>query len=480
MMEACELTAVQARRLMVEKKLSPLELLDSCVRRIEAVNKSVNAVVSTCFERARDEARAAEAAIVAGEILGPLHGLPLGVKDLNVTEGLRTTFGSLLFADNIPDQDEGLIASLRRAGAIVTGKTNTPEFGAGANTTNKVFGSTRNPFDTARTCGGSSGGSAVALATGMMPLCTGSDTGGSLRTPASFCGVVSIRPTPGVVPSDRRAIGLSTYGVQGPMARTVADAALMLSAMAGSDAYDPLSGPLDTASLAVPEAVDLSTLRVGVSEDLGFAEIDQGIREVFRQRVAGFSHLFHECAGNDPQMQQASEVFWLIRGLHFLTSHGEKYQQHPELLGPNVLGNVEKGLQMKAEEIAWAYGECTNIYRRFQRYFEDVDVLICPTVSVPPFPVEQLYCDEINGRKLSSYIQWVDITAAITLTGHPVVQLPCGRDATGTPFGLQIVGPRTHSERFVTGIAAALERYFSDHSDLARPVPDLSKLGSQH
>ncbi len=476
MTNACDLDAVQARHLMVSKQLSPLELLESCVQRIEAVNGSVNAVVSTCYARAREEAKAAEAAILAGDVLGPLHGLPLGVKDLNVTEGLRTTFGSLLFEDNVPEQDEGMIVSLRRAGAIVTGKTNTPEFGAGANTTNKVFGPTRNPFDTARTCGGSSGGSAVALATGMLPLCTGSDTGGSLRTPASFCGVVSIRPTPGVVPSDRRMIGMSTYGVQGPMARTVADAALMLSAMAGSDAYDPLSGPLNAASFANPEAVDLSSLRVGISEDLGFASIDQGIREVFRERVAGFSHLFHECAAEDPQMQQASEVFWFIRGLHFLTAHAEKYKQHADSLGPNVRGNVEKGLQMKAEEIAWAYGECTNIYRRFQHYFEDIDVMICPTVSVPPFPVEQLYCDEINGRKLSTYIQWVDITAAITLTGHPVVQLPCGRDATGTPFGLQIVGPRTHSERFVIGVAAALEHYFLTQPDLARPEPDLTSL----
>lgn len=476
MTQACDLTAVQARRLMAAKQLSPVELLESCVQRIEALNGSVNAVVSSCFERARDEAKAAEAAIAGGELLGPLQGLPLGVKDLNVTEGLRTTFGSLLFENNIPDADEILIKSLRNAGAIVAGKTNTPEFGAGANTTNKVFGPTRNPFDTTRTCGGSSGGSAVALATGMLPLCTGSDTGGSLRTPASFCGVVSIRPTPGVVPSDRRPIGLSTYGVQGPMARTVGDAALMLSAMAGSDSCDPLSAPLNAVALAQPEAVDLSSLRVGVSEDLGFAEIDQGIREVFRDRVAGFSHLFHECANRDPQMHQASEVFWLIRGLHFLTAHAEKYHQHRDLLGPNVVGNVEKGLQMKAEEIAWAYGECTNIYRRFQRYFDELDVLICPTVSVPPFPVEQLYCDEINGHKLASYIQWVDITAAITLTGHPVVQLPCGRDRTGTPFGLQIVGPRTHSERFVIGVAAALESYFAGHVDLARPVPDLSGL----
>ncbi len=476
MTNACDLSAVQARRMMLEKQLSPVELLDSCIQRIETINGSVNAVVSNCCERAREEAAAAEKAIREGDVLGPLHGLPLGVKDLNVTADLRTTFGSLLFKDNVPDKDEGLIERLRRSGAIVLGKTNTPEFGAGANTTNKVFGPTRNPFDVKRTCGGSSGGSAVALATAMMPLCTGSDTGGSLRTPASFCGVVSIRPTPGVVPSDRRAIGLSTYGVQGPMARTVADAALMLSAMAGSDAYDPLSGPLHAASLASPEPVDICSLRVGISEDLGFAEIDQGIREVFRERVQGFSHLFHECVNRDPQMKQASEVFWFIRGLHFLTSHIEKYQSHPELLGPNVLSNVEHGLKMTAQEIAWAYGECTNIYRRFQQYFETVDVLICPTVSVPPFPVEQLYCDQINGRKLDSYIQWVDITAALTLTGHPVVQLPCGRDQSGTPFGLQIVGPRTHSERFVTGVAAVLEQYFQQHPTLARPVPDLATL----
>ena len=476
MTDACDLSALEARRLMIEKQLSPVELLESCIQRIESVDESVNAMVSNCYERAREEAKAAESAIREGEMLGPLHGLPLGVKDLNVTQDLRTTFGSLLFKDNVPEEDEGMIASLRRAGSIVLGKTNTPEFGAGANTTNKVFGPTRNPFDTQRTCGGSSGGSAVALATGMVPLCTGSDTGGSLRTPAAFCGVVSIRPTPGVVPSDRRAIGMSTYSVQGPMARTVADAALMLSAMAGSDAYDPLSGPLNAAALAQPESVDLSSLRVGISEDLGFAEIDQGIRKVFRERVAEFSHLFHDCAHEDPQMKQASEVFWFIRGVHFLTAHMEKYKQHPDLLGPNVLVNVEKGMQMKAEDIAWAYGECTNIYRRLQNYFEDIDVLICPTVAVPPFAVEQLYCDEINGRKLDSYIQWVDITAALTLTGHPVVQLPCGRDYTGTPFGLQIVGPRTHSERFVIGVAAALEAYFSTHTSLARPVPDLKTL----
>ena len=239
MTQPCDLTAVEARRLIGTKELSPVELLESCIERIEAVDGAVNAMVARCFERAREEAKAAEKAVDAGDELGVLHGLPLGVKDLNVTEGVRTTFGSPIYQDNVPDEDERIIAALRQAGAIVLAKTNTPEFGAGANTNNPVYGATGNPFDPARICGGSSGGSAVALACGMVPICTGSDTGGSLRTPASFCGVTSHRGTTGLVPSDRRGIGYTTYNVQGPMARTVADTSLMLSVMAGDHTIDP-------------------------------------------------------------------------------------------------------------------------------------------------------------------------------------------------------------------------------------------------
>ena len=233
MTEPCDLTAVEARRLIGRKALSPLELTDSCIARIEAVDGNVNAMVTRCFDRARSEAKAAEQVVARGDDLGLLHGLPMGVKDLNVTEGVLTTYGSPIHAENVPLEDERIIAALRKAGAIVIGKTNTPEFGAGANTKNAVFGATGNPFDPKRICGGSSGGSAVALATGMAPICTGSDTGGSLRTPASFCGVVSHRGTPGLVPSDKRGVGLTTYNVQGPMARNVADTSLMLAAMAG-------------------------------------------------------------------------------------------------------------------------------------------------------------------------------------------------------------------------------------------------------
>jgi len=476
MSSACELDATEARQLIGRHEISPVELLDSCIERIELLNPALNAFVATCFERARAEAKRAEREVMDGSPLGSLHGLPLGVKDLNDTAGLCTTYGSPIYKDHVPERDERVVRVLREAGAIVVGKTNTPEFGAGGNTTNAVYGATRNPFDPARTCGGSSGGSAVALATDMVPLCTGSDTAGSLRTPAAFCGVTAIRSTPGVVPSDRRPIGLSTLGVQGPMARTVADLALMLSAMAGSDSCDPLAGPLDTAALKDVETLDLGTLRVAVSADLGFAPVDDGIRRTFLERVALIEDTFASCDERDPELASANRVFWVIRGVHYVAAHRERYQRHRELLGPNVLSNVEAGLAMTADEIGWAYAENTRLYRGFQAFFEDVDVLLCPTSAVPPFPVEQLFCSHINGRPLDNYAQWLDLVAGITLTGHPVVQLPCGRDPTGTPFGIQIVGPRRHCERFLLAVAAALEGLFAERVELARPRPALDAL----
>ena len=381
MSRPCELSAIEARKLIAAKSLSPVELVDDCIARIEAVNSAVNAVVADCFERAREESRIAEAAVVKGNDLGALHGLPLGIKDLNVSEGIRTTFGSLIYKDHVPDKDERIVAALRQAGAIALCKTNTPEFGAGANTVNKVYGPTRNPFDTARTCGGSSGGSAVALACDMMPICTGSDTGGSLRIPAAFCGVVAIRGTPGLVPSDRRVVGLTTYNVQGPMARTVADAALMLSAMAGSDACDPLARPLEPSSYAEIEATDLSLLRAAFSEDLGFAQVDNGIRNTFKNCIARIAPLFRRCEPRNPELKESSRVFWLIRGLHYLAAQLQNYRLHRDLLGPNVISNVEAGLAMKPEDIGWAHAECTACIAGFRS-----SLRISSCSSVPPWP----------------------------------------------------------------------------------------------
>ncbi len=471
-----DLSAVEARRLIGTRELSPVELLESCIDRIEAVNPTVNAIVATCYERAREEARAAEHAVMQGEPLGLLHGLPFGVKDLNLTENLRTTFGSLIHEDFVPEKDERMVADLRAAGAILVGKTNTPEFGAGANTVNKVYGATVNPFDTTRTCGGSSGGSAVALAAGMLPLCTGSDTGGSLRIPAGFCGITAIRCTPGVVASERRTVGLTTFSVQGPMARSVPDAALMLGAMAEHDPRDPLSHAFGAESLEIIEPVDLSSLRVAVSPDLGFAQVDDGIRDTFAACVDEFRPAFGACDARSPQMESASRAFWLIRGVHFLADKLDPYREHKHLLGPNVISNVEAGLAMKPEDIGWAFAEQTRLYRALQSFFDQVDVLICPTVAVPPFPVEQLFCTHINGVELENYIQWADLTSGLTLTGHPIVSIPCGLDPTGTPFGLQIVGPRHHSEHFVIAVAAAMERYAEGRTRIARPVPDIDSL----
>ena len=476
MTEPCDLTAVEARRLIGRKALSPLELTDSCIARIEAVDGNVNAMVTRCFDRARSEAKAAEHAVARGDDLGLLHGLPMGVKDLNVTEGVLTTYGSPIHAENVPLEDERIIAVLRKAGAIVIGKTNTPEFGAGANTKNAVFGATGNPFDPKRICGGSSGGSAVALATGMASVCTGSDTGGSLRTPASFCGVVSHRGTPGLVPSDKRGVGLTTYNVQGPMARNVADTSLMLAAMAGNDPCDPLSGPVDTSSFVEIEDIDLSQIRVAWSTDLGCVPIDNDIARIFEERVGKIASSFKSCERRDPDMKRALDVFWIIRGVGFLAGRMDAYRNTPELLGPNVTSNVEAALKMTAEEIGWANAEQTAIYRRFQHFFEDVDVLLCPGNSVPPFPVEQLYCDEINGVKTANYVEWLGIASAITLTGHPVTMVPTGLDQTGAPLGMQVVGPRRHADRFTIGVAAAVERVLQGMVDTRRPIPDLEAL----
>lgn len=475
MSEPCDLNAVDARRLIGRKRLSPVELLESCIARIEMVNPTINAVVATCYERAREEARAATDALLRGDDLPPLHGLPIGVKDLNNTAGLRTTYGSPLYADFVPDKDERMVASLRKAGSIVLGKTNTPEFGAGGNTNNAVYGPTVNPFDTARTAGGSSGGSAAALATGMLPLCTGSDTGGSLRRPATYNGVVALRPTAGLVPSDRRGIGLSTFSTLGPMARTVADAALLLSGMAGVDMIDPLSYPHDVDSLRRIEDIDLGGLRVAVSEDLGGAPVDNGLRKVFRETLAHCQSVFASCVERDPDFATANDVFWILRGVYFVANQKERYDNHRDQLGPNVLFNTEAGLKMTVEEIAWAEMEQTRLYRNFQTYFEDIDVLICPGAPMPPFPIDQRAPTEINGVKMEHYISASAITSWLTLTGHPVVALPCGYDATGAPFGIQIVGPR-HGDRFVLGVAHALEELLSRNEQTRRPVPDIRAL----
>jgi Asp-tRNA(Asn)/Glu-tRNA(Gln) amidotransferase A subunit family amidase len=473
--QLCDRSAVELRRLIGAKAISPVELLEDCLGRIAALNPRLNAITATCLERARGEARAAEHAVMAGAALGLLHGLPIGIKDLQETEGLVTTYGSPLFADYVPAADERMVAAVRRAGAIVVGKTNTPEFGAGANTFNAVYGPTRNPFDPARTCGGSSGGSAVALATGMLPLCTGSDTGGSLRIPAAFCGIVGFRPSPGLVPNERRTLGWSPISVAGPMGRTVADTMLLLAAQVSGDSADPLAGPVDPGDFAAPGPVDLARLRVAVSTDLGSTPVDRRIRATLAERIALIASDFRACDWRDPDMAGADEAFAAIRAQNYLAGQRERYERHRDKLGAYVRANYEQGLAMSAQQVALAHATQTRIYRGLERFFRDHDILICPTVGVPPFPIEDGHVRAVEGRVLETYFSWLAPTYYLSLTGHPCVSIPCGLEPTGTPFALQICGP-ARSDTFVLSVAHALEQRFARDPRLARPKPDLAAL----
>lgn len=471
----CDLPAVTLRRLIGSKAISPRELWADCEARIDAVNPAVNAVVAR-DGRMAEAAAAAEAAVLRGDSLGPLHGLPLGIKDLTETEGLVTTFGSPLYADYVPKADEPLTGELRAAGALIAAKTNTPEFGAGANTTNRVYGATGNPFDPARTCAGSSGGSAVALALSMLPLCTGSDLGGSLRTPASYCGVVGLRPTPGLVPRPKSLKIFQPLSVEGPMARSVADLRLLLEAMAGHEAHDPLSRPRPACSFWAPPA-DLASLKVAVSEDLGVAPVSAEVRGLFRGRVERFRGLFGACDEADPPLADAHWVFETLRALGFLAAFRGLYERNPDDLGPNVRANTALGLERSAADVADAMVGQAKLYRAFQSFLEDRDLLICPVATVQPFDKTKLYPETIDGQAMPTYITWISITYALTLTGCPVLALPCGLDAKGLPFGLQIVGkPWREAELLAAG--EALEAAFAGLPDCGRPLPDLEALAA--
>jgi amidase len=468
-------SAVELRRLIGSKQLSPVELLDACIRRIEAVNPFINAVTATCYDRARDEARAAEQAVMRGDALGLLHGLPLGVKDLEATAGLLTTYGSPLYRDNVPTQDNVLVARLRAAGAIVTGKTNIPEMGAGANSRNTVWGATGNPFNPNLNAGGSSGGSAAALATDMLPVCTGSDTGGSLRIPAAKCGVVGFRPSPGVVPSSRKLLGWTPISVVGPMGRTVADACLQLAASAGLSAGDPLTYELDPLSFLLPRHVDLGSLRVGWTEDFGVCAVDDDIRKVFRAKVEAMKHLFRSCDEVTFDLGEAHRCFDVLRAESFVAGMHEAYQRDPASLGPNTRANYEMGAKMSLVDSAWAQAEQTRILGKFQAAFEDYDVILSPTTPVSPFPWTNLYAETINGEKQENYYRWLAPTYVVTLTTHPAISLPCGLDHAGMPFGLQVVG-RFRADHHTLGVAHAMEQAFATSMALRRPLPDVSRL----
>ncbi|MEM7259518.1 MAG: amidase family protein [Pseudomonadota bacterium] len=476
MAEPCDLTAVEARAQIEAGNLSPVELFDSCIGRIDSVNPVLNAVVASDPELGRANAVKMTDRMTSGESLGLLGGLPTGIKDLEATKDLRTTWGSLQFKDHIPDADDKIVADLRSHDGNVFCKTNTPEFGAGGNTVNKVFGATCNPFDTVKTCAGSSGGTAVALATGMLPVATGSDYGGSLRTPAAFNGIVGFRPSPGLVPNVHAGAALSPFGVLGPMGRCVADVHLQLRAISGGDLRDPFSAgarPVET-SLA-PAALD--TLRVAWSSDFGCCPVDNDIRKVFDERIGAISSQFAACDQRDPHTEHIHDVFEILRGVVFVAAHEERVTRHRELIGPNVIDNTERGLAYTASDIAHAFTHQSELYRNMLSFFNESDVLITPAAAVTPFPHSQLTVTEINGESMATYMRWLALAYVPTVTLCCSCILPCGVDHNGMPFGVQIVGPNGADNK-VLAVAHALESVLNSQQHTARPLPDLIALKS--
>jgi Asp-tRNA(Asn)/Glu-tRNA(Gln) amidotransferase A subunit family amidase len=406
------------------------------------------------------------------------------VKDLIDAKGLPTTFGSFLFADNIAAEDEAIVAMLKRAGAIVVGKTNVPEWGAGGNTRNALHGATGNPFDPDRSAAGSSGGSAVALATGMVPLATGSDTGGSVRNPAAFCGVVGFRPSPGLIASNTRNMGWLQISQLGPMARTVSDACLMLSCMLDRDGADPLSTILHAGGSPAPEPyrnppkTDLAGLRIAATSDFGFAPTERAIADTFKRKLATFGSAFRSVEWTHPDCSNADEVFRILRTVAFLGRHRELAEKSPDKVGPNIRDNVAEGLGYSAADVARALSMQTELYRRWQKFFDEHDFILAPTVTISPRPWSELYPAAIDGTPTKTYFHWLALAYAAANAGHPAVSIPAGRDGAGLPFGIQVIGPRG-GDVATLSVAREIEALLGANPETARPVPDIAWLRRQ-
>jgi amidase len=440
------------------RRTSPHEVVQTLLARIDAVNPAVNAVVTLAREAAVWNARRATAALKRGAALPPLFGVPVAIKDVTPTAGIRTTHGSKLFEDHVPAEDALVVQRLRAAGAIVLGKTNTPEFAFGPTTVNTVFGATRNPWDLTRSAGGSSGGSAAALATGMVPLAEGTDLGGSLRGPASFCGVIGFRTTPGLIPRYPSALAWDSYSVEGPMARTVADAALMLSVMAGPDDRAPLSYEVDTRQFtAAAKTPGIKGWRVAWTLDLGgLVLVDDEVRAAFEQAVGVFRALGARVEAACPDMRDVPEIVRLTRGLLMVARHADKLPEHRAILQAGLVENTEAGLALTSREVAEGELLRTRQWHRVREFFETRDVWLTPTMAVPAFPIEHPHILEVNGKPVGKAMQRSHLTYAFSILGLPAISIPCGFTRSGLPVGLQIVGKR-RGEAAVLQAAAAFE-----------------------
>jgi amidase len=449
------ISAAETARKVRSGEISPVEVIQSALERVERLNPTLNAIV-TLNPAALDDARALERRIRAGEDPGPLAGLPVGIKDVTPVAGLRHTYGSPLYADNIAAEDAEVVRRLRRAGAVILGKTNTPEFAAGGNTWNDVFGRTRNPWNPALSAGGSTGGGACALATGMIAVAEGTDLGGSLRIPAAFCGVVGIRPSVGLVPTYPSGWAWDTLQVTGPMARTAEDLGLALQAMAGPGLWAPLG--LSMEGRDFPGAArngPRKGARVAYCRDIAAIGVDPRIERVCRAAVEQLAATGIEVEEIPFDLSFARDVFLALRGLWFVTWMHDDLERS-ERLGVNVRNNVRAGLETSTRQLAAAERGRAEVWHRFRELFSRVDHLLTPTMAVPPFPVEQNYPDAIAGKPMRTYVDWIAPTFLLSLTGLPVASVPCGLDAVGMPVGMQIVG-KPLGEEAVLALAARIQ-----------------------
>ena len=450
------LPAAELARLVRARELSPVEVLDACLERVEALNPALNAVV-TLDPRARDAARDLERRIAAGERVGPLAGVPVGIKDVTQVGGVRCTFGSPLFADHVPEADALVVRRLRAADAVILGKTNCPEFAAGGNTFNEVFGRTRNPWNPERSAGGSTGGGAAGLATGMVALAEGTDLGGSLRIPASFCGVVGLRPSVGLVPTVPSDYAWDTLQVTGGMGRTAEDVALMLQAVAGPSPEAPLAQPV--AGRDFVEAVrwaDAAGLRVAYCRDIAGIGIDAGVERVCREAAFALDAAGVEVEEIALDLAYGRKAFLALRG-HWFVSMLYPHLSKLEEFGANVANNLRAGLKTSVEELGAAEQARKRIRERFAALFRTYDLLLTPTMAVSPFPVVENYPRTVGGREMETYVDWIAPTYVLSLTGLPVGSVPAGLDAEGMPCGLQVVG-RPFGEEAVLALMAVMQR----------------------
>lgn len=477
-----ELTATQARAAIGSGALRASDLLESCIAQAERIDPVVNALVIPTFTAAREAAQKADEAATGGRELGPLHGLPVAIKDIQNIAGVPTTWGNPELAHAVAEDDSPIVARIRRAGGVLVGKTNVPEKSIGANTVNPLFGATGNPYAPELTCGGSSGGSAVALAARMAPLATGSDHGGSLRIPACYSGVVGVRATPGMVPNEQRGMPQTNYAVQGPMARTVQDAALLLSVIAQRDEasrQDPMVFPYEAQQLAQLESPDLAGLRIGISPDLGGVLVSQAVRDEFAQRCAVLAQWVGHCSPCSVDLTAAPQVDWHLRQELFAAAYSGEAKHWGPNVNPNVRATYESAIATPMQDIARAKQTQLQLIRHMASMFDEFDVVIAPGVSILPFAWQQLNPVVIDGQRVKNYMAWLELTAALTVVGHPVVTLPCGLDTQGTPFGVQVIGPM-YEDRRLLSIAVALEAAFAHHPLLATPAPDYAWLEQQN